>query len=484
MSEPAIDPGTPRRFLASSLASYWSLGVRLIVGFAAKVVLARLLIPEEHGLYELALRIVTIAAAARDLGLIYHLIRDERRPYGTVFGFTVASGALVTGALVLGAPLAAGLDPELPGVLRVLALWVFLDGLTGVPRTFFERELRIGRLVWPEIARGLLAAGLAIGLALAGAGVWSFVAADLAAAGLFAALVWYRARGELPLSFEPALIPGLLRRSSGLFLVWLLYHLVIHVDPFVVRAFEDAAAVGQYVRAYMLAFLVRQIVFPRALLPALVEYRHDPDRFHAAFRVGTVFLLSCEVVAGYFLFFNAEKVVEVVLGPQWGPAVLLLKILCFVPFLDVFSELGGDVLKVRHEDRLWLLILGLNLASLVAFGAAFTSRWGPPGMAAANFLLLGNLLMAWRMARIFARGFGRLLADMALIYLVPLPLFGAAALLPAASWWRLAASAAAAAAGMGLLAWRFWRPVRLFLGGRVAAAGTAGDGGSGAGGPD
>jgi hypothetical protein len=89
-------------------------------------------------------------------------------------------------------------------------------------------------------------------------------------------------------------------------------------------------------------------------------------------------------------------------------------------------------------------------------------------MAAANFLLLGNVLMVWRMARIFARGFPRLLADMALIYLVPLPLFAAAALLPASSWWRLAASALAAVAGMGLLAWRFWRPVRLFLDGRVA----------------
>jgi PST family polysaccharide transporter len=468
MSEPAIDPGTPRRFLASSLASYWSLGVRLVVNFVARIVLARLLLPEEHGLYELALRIVTIAAAVRDLGLIYHLIRDERRPYGTVLGFTVVSGALVTGALVLGAPLTAGLDSELPRVLQVLALWVFLDGLTGVPRTFFERELRIGRLVAPEIARGLLAAGLAIALARSGAGIWSFVAADLAAAALFAALVWRRAWGELPLAFEPGLIPGLLRRSSGLFLVWMVYHLVIHVDPFVVRAFEDTAMVGQYARAYMLAFLVRQIVFPRALLPALVEYRHDRERFQAAFRVGTVFLLSCEVTAGYFLFFNADKVVEVVLGPQWTPAVLLLKILCLVPFLDVFSELGGDVLKVRHEDRLWLVILSLNLVSLLAFGVLFTSRWGAAGMAAANFLLLGNVLMVWRMARIFARGFPRLLADMALIYLVPLPLFAAAALLPASSWWRLAASALAAVAGMGLLAWRFWRPVRLFLDGRVA----------------
>ncbi len=469
---PAIEPGaahsTPRRFLASSLASYWSLGVRLVVGFVSRMVLARLLIPDDHGLYELALKVVTLAGALRDLGLIYHLVRDERRPYGTVFAFTAGSGVLVTAALVIGAPLAGRLDPDLPGVLQIFALWVLLDGLGLVPRTFFERELRIGRLVGPEIARGLVTAVVAIGLAWNGWGVWSLVVADLAAAAVYAALVWRRAWGRMPLDVDPGLLPSLLRQSLSLFLVWVTFQLVTHVDLFIVRAFQSAAEVGYYARAYMIAFLVRQVVFPRALLPALVEYRDDPPRFHAAFRVTTVFLLSCEVIAGYFLFFNAEKVVEVLLGSQWGPAVGILKILCFVPFLDVFSELGGEVLKVRREDRVWLAVMAGNLASLLVFGIWFTGRWGAEGMAAANLLLLGNLLMAWRMHKIFAGAFVPLLADMALIYLLPLPLFAAAAALPAGSWWRLAASALAAAVALGLLAWRYRRPFRSFLAERSA----------------
>jgi PST family polysaccharide transporter len=469
VSDPQADASTPRRFLTSSLASYWSLGVRLVVSFASRVILARLLLPEDHGLYELALRVVVIASALRDLGLTYQLMRDERRPYGTVFGFTLLSGVVVTLALIVGAPLVGVLDPALPQVLRVFAVWVLLDGLAGVPRTYFERELRIGRLVGPEIARGLLTAGVAVGLAWAGLGVWSFVVADLAATALFAALVWYRAWGRVPLVFEPGLIAGLLRQSAGLFLIWVTFQLVTYVDLFVVEGFADTATVGQYARAYMLAFLVRQIVFPRALLPALVEYRWDRERFRAAFRVGTVFLMSCEVTAGYFLFFNAEQVVEVVLGSQWQPAVAILRILCFVPFLDVFSELGGEVLKVRHEDRLWLTIMVLNLASLLGFGIAFTRHWGAEGMAAANFLLIGHALMAWRMARIFAGGFARLVADMALIYLVPLPLFAAAAVLVPAGWGRLAASVAAALVALGVLAWRFHGPVRSFLADRSAA---------------
>ena len=373
MTDTDSGSSTPRRFLASSLASYWSLGVRLVVGFGARVILAHLLLPDAHGLYELALRIVTIASAVRDLGLIFHLIRDERRPYGTVLGFSLSSGTLVTLALVIGAPLGAWLDPRLPTLLRVFAVWVLLDGLAAVPRTFFERELRIGRLVAPEIARGLVMAAVSIGLAWLGAGVWSFIVGDLVATGLFAALVWLRAWGRIPLTFEPGLLGDLLRQGRGLFFIWVTFQLVTYIDVFIVEGVTgDTGLVGQYSRAYMIAFLVRQIVFPRALVPALVEYRFDRERFRAAFRVTTVFLMSCEVTAGYFLFFNAEKVVEIMLGGQWAAAVPLLKILCFVPFLDVFSELGGEVLKVRHEDRLWLVIMVANLASLTIVGVAFT----------------------------------------------------------------------------------------------------------------
>ncbi len=467
-SVPAAELSTAQRFLRSTLASYWSLLVRLLVTFAARLVLARLVLPEAHGTYDLALKIVTVAGAVRDLGLPYQLMRDSRRPYGTVALFGLLSGVVVTLAVVLGAPLAGGLAPDLPAVLRVLALWVLLDGLVAVPRTFFERELRIGRLVVPEIGRGLLVAVGSVLLARLGWGVWSLVVADLAGAALFAALVWWRAWGKMSLAVDWGLVPDLLRRSWMLFAIWLLYYLVTYIDQFVVGAFKDAAVVGYYGRAYFLAFLMRQIVFPRALLPALVEVRDDRERFADTFRAGTLFLLFFEVTAGYFLFFNAAEVVALCLGPRWEPVIPLLRILCFVPFLDVFSELGGEVLKVRHEDRLWLVIMGLNLASLVGFGVFLTGRFGAAGMAAANFLLLGNLVMAWRLSRLFRGHFALLLREMAWVYLVPLALFGAVSALIEPGWERLAASSAAALLTAATIAWRsraliarfFARPVQ------------------------
>jgi O-antigen/teichoic acid export membrane protein len=188
------------------------------------------------------------------------------------------------------------------------------------------------------------------------------------------------------------------------------------------------------------------------------------------FRLGVVQLLGCQVVASYFLFFNAERTLGILLGENWIVAAPILRVLAFIPFFDQFSMLGGEMLKAEHRDGRWLWIEILNLVSLVGFGILLTLRYGAAGMGAANYLLAGNLVMAWEVARLFGPRFCTLLGDFALLYLVPLPFFALAAWLgPPGSWTRFFASLAASALAAGALAARYWRPFRTFFKGEPAA---------------
>jgi O-antigen/teichoic acid export membrane protein len=475
LGEPPLDlhglgsagPGggtTEQRILRSTFASYAIQLARLGINFGVKLALVRLILPHGHGVYELALRIVTLASAVRDLGLPYHLVRDKRRPYGTVLAFTSVLGVLITLALIASAPLFGRLAPELPPVLRVFALWILLDGLVVVPRTFFERELTIGNLIAPEIGRGLVLAAVSVGLAWLGWGYWSLVIGDLVGAALLAGYTWVKAWGKVPLKVELDLVPDLVRRSFFLFLIWLTLQLVTYIDVFIVDWYRGTTTVGLYSRSYWLVFLVATIVYPRALFPTLVEYLNDRRRFVEFFRLSTIQLLGCQIVASYFLFFNAERVVRIVLGEKWLAAAPILRVLAFIPFFDQFTILGGEMLKAEHRDRSWLVIEILNLVSLVIFGILFTLRFGAAGMGAANYLLVGNLLMAWEVARVFGSRFRTLLGDLALLYLIPLPFFALAAwLFPAGSWARFLVSLAAAVLAAAGLAGRYWRPFRSFF---------------------
>lgn len=461
-------PSTEQRFLRSSLAAYGSQLGRTAIRLVAELALVRLILPAAHGVFDLALATVVVIALMRDLGLPFHLVRDERQPYGTVLVWVVSASAVLGAALALAAPLFAAFDPALPPVLRVYSVWLILDALAVVPRVYFERRLSVGRLVQPEILRGACFAVVSIALAAAGYGVWSFVAGELIAATLFAILVWRRAWGQMPLKVEPGILLDLFRQSRYLFLIALAAVSLPHLAVLILGAFGQSQVVAYFNKARLWAYRLQILVLPavaRVLYPTLVEYQYQPRRFAGAFRLGTLSILAMETLAAYFLFFNAEVVlVGVLLGDGWEGAVPLIQILCFAPLMDPFSRLGGEVLKVRQEDRAWLIIVVANFLSLVLFGLAFTAWMGAEGMAWANYLLLGNLIMTWRIWRALGPAFWQLVRDLVFLYLVPLPFFVAvAALLPADSWARFGASIPAAAAAGGIYLWRFYHPFRSFF---------------------
>jgi len=465
---------TESRFLSSAMAAYGSQIGRTVLRLATDLTLARLVLPEYHGLFDLAFAAVVITGVVRDLGLPYQLVRDEREPYGTVAAWTAGAGLVLAGVLAVGSPLFAGLDPLLPAVVAGLAPLLFLEGLSIAPRVFFERRLEVRRLVLPELVRAAVLAVVAIGLAALGAGVWSFVAGELAGMAVFATLLWLRAWHRMPRRLELPILADLLHRSRYLFVIALCAFALPFLERYVLAPFVATALLAQFNKARYFGQKVQVLLVPavqRVLYPALVELRLHPRRAFGAFRVGTVSILAFEALAAWFFFFNARTVVlDVLFGAQWAAAVPLLRIVAFVPLVNPMSRLGGEVLKVRGEDRLWLIIVVLDLASLLGFGLWFSSRWGATGMAFAEFLLLGNLLMTWRIARILRRDFWRLVADLAFVYLVPaVPFLPVLWLFPEEGWGRFAASVAAAAVGTLLLAARFYRPFRAWFAGGVAA---------------
>ena len=483
---PHQDPAVPvlgakQRLLHSSVSAYVSMLVRLLLAFAARATLARLILPDVHGLFALALQFVIMASAVRDLGLTHHLMRDPRESYGTVLAWSVGVGAAMSLVLVALADVFSYLNPDLPNVLRALAVWIVIDAVIMVYRTFFERRLRIREIAGFEILRSLLFGVMAVGLAFLGAEVWAFVGGELLASALFALLLLWRARGQVPLTVDWQRLPGLLRASRYLFIVWAASQVFHRIDIYIVEIFSTTTIVGYYDQAYYFAFLVALTVTPRPLLPALVEFREHAAEFAETLRLGTLVFLSGIVLSAYFLFFNADKAVEIVLGPEWTGTTPLLRVLCLVPLVDVFTTTGGEALKVQNRDRLWLTTVVLNMLAIVGFGFLFTYTWGPIGMAWANFLRLGSLLMFLKVLGIFAGRRRRLVGSLAQVYLLPLPFFlAAAALLPAASWSRLLASVAAAALGGGVLALRFLPDYRRFFRrAQTSSAGETGDSGIG-----
>jgi len=428
----------------------------MAVTFATHMALRRMIAPAEMGVWTWAEPVFILLAQVRDLGVPGNVVRQSRRAYGNYLGLQLGWGGALSLLLAAGAPLLAlgfvGRDSDTVPILRALCLFLFVQGLGSVPLTYFEAEQEIGKTIPAELARNVCFAALSLVLALSGYGVWSIVIAHIAAAALYSAMLWWAARGRLPLERAPGLTLPMVRASLPLMALSLLELGVLNLDPVILGLRLPAEVVGTAGLAILAAFFVsRQLADAagRAVYPALVRWRDDTARAFDVFRIATLFLLTLVVPIAFFVFWNAELVVTLLtLGrADWIEAADYLRVAAFVPFARPLTMFGRELLLVYHRDR---LLIGYTLGNLLALGGLGYVLIGTDlaelGMAVAGYFPLGMLLLAWGLWQLEPAGFRRLVRDIGELYLFGLLCFAPIALLPeAASGWRFAASAAAAA---------------------------------------
>lgn len=453
-----------RRFLHSSGAAIFSQLWRVVVTFGTLLIVKRLIPDRDWGVWDWALPVFLILGALRDLGLVFHVVRVKPRPYGNLLLLELVWGGAMVAFTFFGAPLLARgfSEPhaDVVPVIQALTLFLFFEGLSTVPRVYFEGELRIGRAVAPELVRNLFQALTSVGLAFLGFGVWSLVVAWVGAAALYALMLWWRAWGEIPLLFQRGETLKLIRQSLPLATIWFLIILVRHVDPLILGWRFESAVVANYTFAYQNAFRVSEVVFPavgRALYPALVAFREQAARLFDGYSLATLFIQALEVPAAYFLFLNAELTILILGGEQWiEEAPRYMRILCFAPIIEPFSRLGGEILKVQHRDGLWIVCNVITLVTFVGGGLVLTGVMGPVGMAWINLVPLGGIPMIWALYRVAPARFSELVRQLAFVYVVPVPLF--AAVYFAAGdhlWWRFGLSLLALGLSLAVFGWRF-----------------------------
>jgi PST family polysaccharide transporter len=466
-----VSSDTARGLLRSSAAATAAQLVRVVAIAATHLALRRLVDRADWGLRDWAEALFLILATVRDLGVPSHVVRLRPMPLGTLLRVQLLWGGALALALAIAAPLVAeGFStprPDVALVLRVMAIYLVIEGLSSVPLTHFEAALRIDRALPAELARTAVYCGSALALGAAGFGVWTFVAAMVVSQAVYCALLWRRARPTLELHHRSGSAPGLIAAALPVGAIWLLAFAVTYADPVILGGRFPDAVVGGYMFAYGWAFFASRILqqpFARALYPALVATRERPDQQIEAFRLATKLLLAIEVPAALALAANAPLAVRLLGGADYADTAPLLALLAFAPLVDPLGRFGGELLIARHLERARVLSILLHLAALVGGGLWLSARYGAVGMAWANFLPLGAPVVLWALWRGAPREVGRLLLDLLEVYVSPLVLFAAVLLVPPERpWLRLAVSALAALAALGWFWYRFGARFRAFF---------------------
>ena len=337
--------------------------------FVGGVLLARTLQPAQFGLYAVATFLVQILAQFGDFGLAPSLIqrKAELTERDLQIGFTLQQ-TLITGVVLLLMFLAPWLahwypqtPPETVWLVRALAFTLFLSSWRTMSALQLERSLRYDRLARVEIVETLSYQGVAVTLALCGAGVWSLIWATLARGVLGTLLIYLAAPWRIRLGFDRQIALDLLRFGIPYQMQALVGNLGSALTPTLVAGVCGPQAVGYLGWAsangnkpLMLVDNIVRISFPH--FARLQDAPHEVERILSRYLNA---LLAASGLWFVLLLAAGKSLVTWIYTDKWQPALPALLLYSGAVSFHILVWMMGTVLngvgRVKDATRIVLI---------------------------------------------------------------------------------------------------------------------------------
>ncbi|MBV9898111.1 MAG: oligosaccharide flippase family protein [Chloroflexi bacterium] len=362
------------RTAIGALWTYASYATSRALVFVGVAVVARLLRPEDYGLFTMSAVAINLLEGSYDLGLRRGLIfwGSAVRACNlqrTGFVLSLAVGLLLSTFLFALAPPAAAFygEPRVTGLMQVLAVYFGIACLGVVPDALLQHRLAFNRRFWPTLAAPAARYLIAVPLAALGFGAWSLVWGQLIGISVEVAVLWRIADWQPQPGWSRAAARQLIQYSSQVSLVEWIAAIGFNLDYVLVGHFLGSAALGIYTLAFKLPDTTiggAGWVGSRVLLPALVELGEKQQSIASGVlqALRLVVALVAPLAAGLCLL--APQSVPLLFGEQWLEAVPVVQLLAVAAGLNGMLQAIGAAFMAAGQPRkivvaqvAWLVVL-------------------------------------------------------------------------------------------------------------------------------
>lgn len=395
-----------RKSLLLSLADSY-LGIVLQLG--STVIIARLLTPEEIGVFAVAAVFAALASTFRDFGVAEYLIQERELDDGKIraaLALNIMVSWSMAALLLLLAPFASQFyrNSGVSDVMRVQALCFVFVPFGAVTQAWFRRNLDYRPIVICNLLSNIASFAVAIGLAVAGFSYMSLAWSALA--GILVSVIsitWFR-----PRTFPrwPALkgIGQVFAFGKFASLIYVVGQIGKGAPELLIGRARSMSDVGMFSRANGLVELFRRLLL-RPVLQVCMPYFAQANREHGSVNSAYVRSVAILTAVGWpflaFLAVASWPMIRIVYGTQWLDAVPIARVLCLACAIELTFLLSREVLlatgQARPANNLQFGLVGLQILGLVAvfpFGL-LGAAWGLVVAA-----VCGMLLSQWQLRRV------------------------------------------------------------------------------------
>ena len=414
--EPSRGTHSVRRSLLLSFADRY---LRLILQIGSTAILARLLSPEDYGVYTIGTVIIGIAGVLRDFGVLTYLIQEKHLTsliVRTAYGISLLIGSIAAVAIALLSGFIGAFygNDGVREVLLVLAINFVLMPFGSIVLMLLRREMNFAALLRINVSGMVVNATVAIVLAVLGDSFMSLAWGTLAGSASTCVLAaWMRPHefSMMPslkewrrlLSFGVVASAGILVNEIG-----------IEAPQLIIGRFLGVEALGIYGRADSLltvfARMVTNAVAPVAVSAFAMQHRAGAEMKGDFLRATTMMTgLAWPFFASVGLV--AYPTVRILFGANWDAAVPIVQILSVSGGILSLANLNWFVFQAKGAVRTNLVVqLIVQPVAIVLVATASQFSLALVAMAVVTSSIVSVVVSYHFMNRLIGTNLGEVLA--------------------------------------------------------------------------
>ncbi|MEC9396171.1 MAG: oligosaccharide flippase family protein [Myxococcota bacterium] len=328
------------------------------LGFLRSIILAKLLLPTDFGLYGLVMTVVTGLQVFTQLGVqqvvITTPVEDDAQKLrwaSTAWWVNLIKGTLLLVTILAVAPLFGDFfdEPRLVGLLRLAALVPFFQMISSVGLIYLNKELDLKRLFYWEGIKGILSFCVTVGLCYWLESALALVIGVIFSEAFGAFLSYIVAPMWPKFALDRPLLKRVARYTRSTLPVAVLTFVTTQVDDIAIGKILGARELGYYTLAYGFALLPIKLIseiLDRTLLPAFSQAIEQGGIESGAKLWQQLFEAIAWLLAIILfpIFYFHEEVIEVFYGAKWSAAAPLLAIMLWLGLFRSWTLISGRML--------------------------------------------------------------------------------------------------------------------------------------------
>ncbi|WP_321332108.1 lipopolysaccharide biosynthesis protein [uncultured Bacteroides sp.] len=346
----------------TAVARYSGIVISLIV----TAVLSRMLSPDDFGVVAIATVIISFFSIFTDMGISPAIIQNKNlteHDLSDLFSFTAWAGCGISMLFFLASwPIAAWYGtPILRTLCQFLAIDLFFSSANIVPNALFHKNKEFKFIAWRSFIIQIAGGTLAVGVALAGGGLYALIINPILSSALLFAISIRKYPQKARWTWGLGALRKIFSYSAYQFLFNVINYFSRNLDKLFIGKYMGMTPLGYYEKSYRLMMLPLQnitYVITPVMHPVLSDFQKDINKLSSSYERIVHLLAFMGIPLSVFLFFNAEEITLIIFGNQWMPSVPIFRILSLSVGVQIILSSSGSIFQASGDTRS-LFVCGL-----------------------------------------------------------------------------------------------------------------------------